>query len=256
MKENKFKCQKEMCRKKRRHMIMTNIIRFLLVSIFIRGIIVNDHTQDFIIIATFALTYYPSILEKRFGVYLPIQLQTIITLFIFAAQYLGEMHNFYDLIPWWDTVLHTTSGVLLGIIGFMFVYLLNEKGKNNAKFILSPIFVLLFAFCFSMTMAVFWEFFEFSMDRLFATNMQKFRFDGQDGLFDTMTDLFVAMIGTLFSMIGGWVYMKKHKDVLLTAYFETWFDAEGKEHTIQKTKNTNDECNKDCENCKHKINET
>jgi len=208
-------------------MVITHVVRILLVAIFIRGIIENDHSQDFIIIITFLLTLYPYILEKKFGVYLPCRLQITITLFIFAAQYLGEMRGFYELIPWWDTILHTTSGVILGVIGFMFVYLFNEKGNKNMN--LSPLFVVLVAFCFSMTMAVFWEFFEFSMDRLFELNMQKFRLDGQDGLVDTMIDLLVAMIGTIIASIGGYIYMKKKNDVLLKEYFDDWFKENKKD---------------------------
>ena len=138
-------------------------------------------------------------MKKSFGVYLPGSLQIIITLFIFGAQYLGEIKNFYDKIPWWDTMLHTTSGIILGVIGFMFVYLLNKSYSNSIK--LSPFFVVMFAFCFAVTMGVFWEFFEFSADRILGTNMQKFRFPelGQDGLVDTMTDLFVDAVGALIT---------------------------------------------------------
>ena len=223
----KHKCSEGLCRHRKINMVITHVVRILLVAIFIRGIIENDHSQDFIIIITFLLTLYPYILEKKFGVYLPCRLQITITLFIFAAQYLGEMRGFYELIPWWDTILHTTSGVILGVIGFMFVYLFNEKGNKNMN--LSPLFVVLVAFCFSMTMAVFWEFFEFSMDRLFELNMQKFRLDGQDGLVDTMIDLLVAMIGTIIASIGGYIYMKKKNDVLLKEYFDDWFKENKKD---------------------------
>ena len=173
-------------------MIVTNFVRIALILIYIRGWLTQDHSQDFIIILTFFMTYYPSILEKRFGVYLPARLEIIITLFIFAAQVLGEMNGFYDKIPWWDTMLHATSGVILGLVGFLFVYLLNEKGDKNVN--LSPIFVVLFAFCFALTMGVFWEFFEYGADRLLGYNMQKFRMPGQDGLVDTMGDLIVDTI--------------------------------------------------------------
>lgn len=115
------------------NMWITNIVRILLIAIIIRGIIVNDNSQMFIALLTIALTFYPSILSKRFGVYLPASMQIVITLFIFGAQYLGEIKDFYRIIPWWDTLLHTTSGVILGVIGFMFVYLLNEKYGKKSK---------------------------------------------------------------------------------------------------------------------------
>lgn len=208
-------------REQRFKMVVTNIIRLLLIIIIVRGFVIGDHSQDFIAIITLLMTYYPSILEKRFGVYLPCRLQIIITLFIFAAQYLGEIKGFYDLIPWWDTILHSTSGVILGIIGFMFVYLLNKNESNTVN--LSPIMVVWFAFCFAITIGVFWEFFEYGMDRIFELNMQKFRLPGQDGLVDTMEDLFVDAIGAFIASIFGWLYIKKKNDVIFSQYFSSWF---------------------------------
>ena len=120
-------------RNSRISMIVTNLVRLALIIMFIRGCVNVDHTHTLIIILTFILTFFPSILKKRFGVYLPSRLEITITLFIFAAQFLGEMHGFYDKISWWDTMLHTTSGVILGLVGFLFVYLLNENGDKNEK---------------------------------------------------------------------------------------------------------------------------
>ena len=207
--------------KQKMQMIITNIVRILLILIVVRGFLTGDHSQDFIAILTLFMTYYPSILEKRFGVYLPVGMQITITLFIFAAQYLGEIKAFYDLIPWWDTILHSTSGVILGIIGFMFVYLLNKQHGKRVK--LSPIMVVWFAFCFAITIGVFWEFFEYTMDRVFGLNMQKFRMPGQDGLVDTMGDLFVDAVGAFVASIGGWIYIKKKNDVIFSKYFASWF---------------------------------
>lgn len=213
-------------------MIVTNLVRLALIFTYIRGWIVNDHSQDFLIILTFLMTYYPSVLEKRFGVYLPNGLQVIITLFIFSAQVLGEMNGFYDKIPWWDLMLHTTSGTILGLLGFMFVYLLNEKGDANVN--LSPAFVIIFAFCFALTMGVFWEFFEYAGDRIFGYNMQKFRFEGQDGLVDTMEDLIVDSVGALVACIFGWIYMKKQNDTLFNNFFDKWFLSERKKNEEKK----------------------
>ena len=215
---------KEKKHKKRINMIVANLVRLTLIIAFIIGCVTGDHSQDFIIVITFLLTFYPSILAKRFGVYLPKRLEIIITLFIFAAQVLGELNGFYDKIPWWDTMLHTTSGIILGLAGFLVVYLLNEKGDANVN--LSPIFVVIVAFCFALTMGVFWEVFEFGADRLFGLNMQKFRMPGQDGLVDTMEDLMVDAIGALVACIAGWKYMKKKKDTLFNNYFDEWFESE------------------------------
>ena len=217
-------------------MIVTNLVRLALIILYIRGFIVKDHTQDFLIILTFFMTYYPSILKKSFGVHLPNRLQVTITLFIFAAQVLGEMRGFYDKFPWWDTMLHMTSGIILGLVGFLFVYLLNEKGDANVN--LSPVLVVIFAFCFAITMGVFWEFFEFGADRLFGYNMQRFRMPWEDGLVDTMGDLLVDTIGAIIACIGGWIYMKKKKDTLFNDYFDEWFESERiKNVKLQEEKN-------------------
>lgn len=212
--------------KKKSSMIITNLVRLALILTYIRGWFMHDHSQDFLIILTFVMTYYPSVLEKRFGVYLPNTLQIIITLFIFAAQVLGEMNGFYDKILWWDTMLHATSGTILGLLGFMFVYLLNKNSESNVN--LSPIFVVLFAFCFAITMGVFWEFFEYGADRLLGYNMQKFRLPGQDGLVDTMEDLIVDTIGAIVACIFGWLYIKQENDTIFNNYFDRWFSKDRK----------------------------
>ena len=212
--------------KKKSSMIITNLVRIALILTYIRGWIMQDHSQDFLIILTFIMTYYPSVLEKRFGVYLPNTLQIVITLFIFAAQVLGEMNGFYDKISWWDTMLHATSGTVLGLLGFMFVYLLNKNRESEVN--LSPIFVVLFAFCFAITMGVFWEFFEYGADRLMGYNMQKFRLPGQDGLVDTMEDLIVDTIGALVACVFGWLYIKQENDTIFNNYFDKWFSKDRK----------------------------
>jgi len=205
-------------------MIVTYFVRLVLICLFIRGCVKHDHANTLVIILTFILTYFPSILKRRFGVYLPIRLEITITVFLFAAQVLGEIHGFYDKISWWDTMLHTTTGIILGLVGFLFVYLLNENGDKNVN--LSPVFVVIVAFCFAMTLGVFWEFFEYGSDRLFGNNMQKFRLPGQDGLVDTMDDLIVDAVGSLVACIFGWIYMKKKKDTLFNDYFDEWFESE------------------------------
>ncbi len=221
------------------NMIISNLVRIALIILYVRGWIVSDHSQDFLIILTFAMTYYPSILEKRFGVYLPNGLQIVITLFIFASQVLGEMSGFYTTVKWWDLMLHTISGTVLGMIGFLFVYLLNEKGDKNVN--LSPAFVIIFAFCFALTIGVFWEFFEYGSDRLFGYNMQRFRLPGEDGLVDTMNDLIVDATGAGIACIFGWLYIKQQNDTLFNNFFDKWFISELKKNEQAKKKDNNEE---------------
>lgn len=196
-------------------------VRALLIFTIVRDVLIKNYDGLFIVIITLILTFYPNILEKRFRVYLPSSIQVIVTLFIFAAQYLGEIRNFYERFWWWDIMLHTTSGFVLGIIGFMFVYLLNKNYTKNV--ILSPIFIALFAFCFAVMIGVVWEIYEFGMDRLAGLNMQKFREVGQDGLIDTMFDLIVDSLGALVVSILGYFNIKENKQGSLAATFSNWF---------------------------------
>lgn len=199
-------------------------VRILLVIAIATGLYTSQYEGMFLALFTLWLTFFPNMLERRFKVYLPASLQILITLFIFSAQYLGEMHGFYDKFWWWDIMLHTISGFVLGIIGFMFVYLLNNKYDENVK--LSPFFIVLFSLCFAVTIGVFWEFFEFGMDRIFGFNMQKFREVGQDGLIDTMTDLMVDTVGALIISIMGHFYIKEKHDLFFTKLFASWFNKD------------------------------
>jgi len=195
-------------------------VRIILILALIKDIISGKLDTIFPIILALLLTFFPNILEKRFRVYLPSSMQVIIILFIFASEYLGELNGFYYRFWWWDIMLHTTSGFLLGIVGFMFVYLLNEKYLSVN---LSPFFIVLFAFCFAITMGVFWEFYEFGMDRFLGFDMQKFRFPGEDGLVDTMTDLIVDTLGALVVSILGYMYIKEKHDLFFSKLFSEWF---------------------------------
>jgi hypothetical protein len=56
-------------------------------------------------------------------------------------------------------------------VGFALCDILNQN--PNLKFKLSPLFLSVVAFCFSMTIGVMWEFFECFMDRFFLFDMQK-----------------------------------------------------------------------------------
>ena len=204
--------------------LISLIVRLLLIVSVITGLLTSNFEVVFLSVMTIWLTFFPNILEKRFGVYLPSSLQIVITLFIFLAQYLGELNNFYELFWWWDIMLHTVSGFVLGIIGFMFVYLLNENYDKNVT--LSPFFIVLFSLCFAITMGVFWEFFEFAMDRGFGHNMQKFRELGQDGLVDTMVDLIVDSLGAIIISVMGYFYIKEKNDLFFTKLFTSWFNNE------------------------------
>ena len=146
-------------------------LRFLVFLTMVRQFFNKDYESVLICILTLFLFMLPSILSKRLHIELPDTLQIVILLFIFAAEILGEIREFYIRIPQWDTILHTINGFLFAAIGFCIVNLLNED--KNIAMTLSPFYMAVAAFCFSMTIGVLWEFFEWGMDTLLQLDMQK-----------------------------------------------------------------------------------
>ena len=219
------------------------VLRLIVLASLVSAIIRQEYESAFVCVLVLFLFMLPFFIQKNFGIRLPSTLEIIILLFIFAAEILGELQSYFIQYPYWDTMLHTTNGFLCAAVGFSLIDILNRDAK--IKFTLSPVYVALAAFCFSMTIGVLWEFFEFGMDRLFHMDMQKdtivhtissvmldptnsnipitidgitsVAVNGRDlgftgyldiGLYDTMEDLFVNFIGaTVFSVIG-YFYLK------------------------------------------------
>lgn len=125
----------------------------------------------FLCILTLILLLLPTFVERKIRIELPDTLEIIIMLFIFAAEILGEIQSYYITFPYWDMMLHTLNGFLCAAIGFSLVDILNRNERFS--FSLSPLFMALVAFCFSMTIGVLWEFFEFFMDQVLLLDMQK-----------------------------------------------------------------------------------
>lgn len=151
-------------------LFMYFLLRTLVVMCLIREFMHGNFQNVMLCVLSLILFSIPFFIEKRLNIKFPSILEIIVFLFIFAAEILGEINSFYVNIPHWDTILHTLNGFLCASVGFSLIYLLNE----NSKLIkLSPIFVALVSFCFSMTVGVLWEFFEYSMDNVFNLDMQK-----------------------------------------------------------------------------------
>lgn len=152
------------------------------------------------------ITFIPLLLAHRFRVVIPSEFELLAIAFVFASLFLGEVRGFYTRFWWWDIVLHTASGFLLGIIGFLLVHVLNEIEEVGLH--MKAGFVAFFAFLFALGMGALWEIFEFSMDSLFGLNMQKPMFGDASGLTDTMWDLIVDAIGALSIALLGYIYLK------------------------------------------------
>lgn len=147
------------------------ILRGLIILSMIRAVFRQEYQNVFLCALSLILLILPSIVARKLEIMLPSTLEIIILLFIFAAEILGELNSFYVRVPHWDTMLHTINGFLCAAIGFALVDLLNRNDRFS--FQLSPAYLALVAFCFSMAVGVLWEFFEFGGDCLLGLDMQK-----------------------------------------------------------------------------------
>lgn len=252
-KNNFFKAIKMEIRQNKVPAAVYLILRAIVILVLIRQIFLGNYENVFMCGLTLLLLIVPSLVQVTFRIEIPSALEVIILMFIFSAEILGEVNEFYIKIPNWDTMLHTLNGFLAAAIGFSLVNLLNED--KRLSFNLSPFFVAVVAFCFSMTIGVLWEFYEFFMDTNFAMDTQKDTIiyninsvllnpeninvpfhiknitstivNGNElniggyldiGLIDTMKDLIVNFIGAVTFSVIGYFYLKhKGKGVLVNS---------------------------------------
>ena len=233
----------EYYRAHKKALILYVVLRAIVVAILVLSLLDRRYETAGICVLTLVLFLLPSFLERKLRIDLPDTLEVILLLFIFAAEILGEIGAWYVKVDGWDTMLHTVNGFIFAAIGFSLADILNRHKSLN--FELSPFFLAIVAFCFSMTIGVLWEFFEFGMDQIFLTDMQKdavihqfstvlldpsnsnraipvtgitdVAINGESlgvggyldiGLFDTMKDLVVNFIGAVVFSVIGYFYVK------------------------------------------------
>ena len=174
--------------------------------------------------------HLPSILERKLRFELPSLLYTFYIIFLYCAIFLGEVRSFYYLVPQWDTVCHVCSSMMMGFFGLMVVTILNRDKHLSVS--LSPFFVCLFAFCFSVTLGSIWEIYEFAADGLFGMNMQKFTLAdgtllvGHAALADTMKDIIVDVLGSLLASVIGFFSIRKGKGWYIPTLTDTKEDPQ------------------------------
>jgi hypothetical protein len=152
-------------------------------------------------------TLSPIWLSRWLEIHLPPEAELLAIVFLYSSLFLGELGDFYERIPWWDTLLHTSSGFLMGLLAYILVFVLNKTPRSSLN--LSPPFVALFTISFAVATGGIWEIFEYGMDQIFGLNMQK------DGLHDTMEDIIVNFIGaSVFGFIG-YLQFRLDKDSII-----------------------------------------
>ena len=171
-----------------------------------------------IVVAVMSLTVTPLLFRERLPLRVPFGLQITAALFMFATLFLGEVRDFYERIWWWDMGLHFVSGLLLGIGGFMLVFILN--GDAQAERSLRPNFMALFVFCFALGLGALWEVFEFLVDVTLGTQMQRPMMSDGTGLTDTMWDLILDAVGALVVALAARRWMVRGEPSVLDRWLE------------------------------------
>ena len=257
-------------RRRTRRLTIRGVLSFLILLTLIRSIFMHRFENVFVCVLSLVLFAMPLLIERSLAIDIPPLMEAIIYCFIYAAEILGEINSFYTLIPGWDTMLHTINGFLVAAVGFCLVDLFDRSERFSFK--LSPLFLAIVAFCFSMTVGVLWEFFEFGADQFFGTDMQKdfivqqvnsvtlnpsglnevvhvpiesLVVNGEDwmefpggyvdiGLIDTMKDLQVNFIGAVaFSLIGFFYVKSRGKGRLAASLIPIVLDPEEIEQAEQ-----------------------
>ena len=248
-------------------MVLYIFLSAVVVFTLVRSILRREYANVMMCLLTLALFMIPAFVEKNFKVHLTSFFESIVLLFIFSAEILGEINSYYERVPHWDTVLHTVNGFMFAAFGFALLDMINRD--SHIKFKLSPFYLTLVAFCFSMTIGVLWEFYEFGADSLFGTDMQKDTYiagfstvtldetksnlaipvrgieevvirleSGEEivlpayldvGVVDTMKDLMVNFVGAFtFSIIGFFFVKQKGKGKFASQFIPQLYDSADK----------------------------
>lgn len=185
------------------YIAVTLVIQAALAVALVLFLVRRDWENVCLTAVVIAMTLVPSFLSRKYRIYLPPEFQLISATFIFLSLFLGSAGDFYYRFWWWDIVLHTGSGFLLGIVGFIALYLLNHTDRLPRE--LSPAFRCFFGVTFAVFLGVLWEIFEFAADQIAPYwNMQS----GETGVADTMWDLIVDTIGAVIVGLMGYAYLK------------------------------------------------
>jgi hypothetical protein len=185
------------------YVTLTIVIQAILTVGLVVFLLRRDWENVFLTATVIGLTLAPAFLSRRHGIYVPPEFQLISAVFVFLSLYLGSVRDFYYRFWWWDMVLHIGSGFLLGIVGFVALFLLNQTDRLPKD--IRPAFLCFFGVTFAVFLGVLWEIFEFAVDQTWPqVNMQS----TETGVADTMHDLIVDTAGAIVVAVMGWGYFK------------------------------------------------
>jgi hypothetical protein len=152
-----------------------------------------------------ALVVLPAWIARSSAANLPVEIELILLWWLVSDMTLGRLAALYDTSAWFDKALHLGNSVLVGMLGFLAVYVLHFTGKFAAGKIVSGVFIVLLA----LGIGAFWEILEYLSDVFFAKGAQGSPL--QSPLDDTMWDLIFDGVGGLIGGVLGPIYMRHSK---------------------------------------------
>jgi len=187
-----------------------NIIKIILsltvIYIFIKVLIAKKYVMALVSIITLIFFNLPNLIEKIFRVNFPPLLELSVCLFTFGAIIIGDIFEFYSIIPWWDDLLHFTSGFLFIAVGMFFIDIILKKNK---KIYLPLILKIIISFCFTVTLLTIWECFEYGCDKLLGTDTQKdtiiTKINSSELVKDNKSDSKIIDINSLYVNNNNWM---------------------------------------------------
>lgn len=162
------------------------IVRVMFGVLAVSAALRDDYEAASISVIGLVLSFVPQLIARRLQLKLPLFYELAVLGFIVASIMLGELFDVYSSFWWWDSLLHLSSGVVIGYIGYMILFTLHLQGRLHV----SAGMIAFLVFSVSMMIAAIWEVFEFTVDQVTGSMMQH-------GNTDTMKDIVLAMIGSL-----------------------------------------------------------
>lgn len=187
-----------------------------LITIILTFVIPNYYTTFRLLMTLLfmALALLPKLVQWIFHFSFPNYINIIYISFLVLSTLIGTIYRVYDYISFYDTILHSLSGVLLGAFGLYLITALNRDVRLNR------FGIFLFIIGCAILVGVLWEFWEYSTDGLLGLNSQNHadingvEYIGRAALQDTMLDLFADFGGALLFGIVYLIFGKKftHND--------------------------------------------
>ena len=206
-------------------LVVSHILRFSIFLALGYFLLKGNWELAFLCFVGGSLSFLPAMIERNYKIMLPLELEFLFAVFIYGSIFLGEVFGYYNKFWWWDIFLHSLASIILGIIGFVILYVLQAQKLLKANFFV----IVMFSFCFAVALGAVWELFEYFMDSAFGFNMMK------EGLVDTMQDLISDCLGALLVSVLGYFYLR-HRDAWMIKEMVVKFVKENPQLISKKRK--------------------